>query len=429
MSREEQMNKLFGRLKEHDEQFTFDEADWERLEKRLDEDEKKRYVFWWLPRAAAIAVLLVGCFVTFNAIKNSSGNELVDKIENKAPNSSDVAAEKVEQIDDIANSAENNVATESDEQKNTNEKALTIPFNNNYNNLLVQNDQMRSQPFTGEPLDWQESIKTNKQNTIETPINPLTENDELSTPESRPLLNKSNSDNPLFAENEEQDKIAEKTPTGSIKKENNVEELDTDKTLALKRFSLSVGFKPVSSGETLGNIDRIGTAVGLSANYDIGKTTTVSLGANYFSQKHRTPGDSYSNINGYWATYTNGQVPNQVNAQHKVVEVPIQLLQEIINKEQRNIYLAAGAVNTITFHEKHNFEFDNTYYSYQEFWTVEQNNLSLFNSAKVMLGMEQTLGSKLVIQVEPFVEIPLKKSAWGDLELVNKGVSINLKLK
>ena len=101
-----------------------------------------------------------------------------------------------------------------------------------------------------------------------------------------------------------------------------------------------------------------------------------------------------------------------------------------VNKNTENsISLTGGVVHSITLHEQHDFDFQGqfTYPNTNDSWSVKDNDVRLLNNARISAAYETPLSGNTRIAVEPFVNVPLKSTDWGALDLSTQGVAFTLK--
>jgi len=466
MQDKENIEKLINEALAEEKIFQYHEEDWKELEARLDEDDrKKRGIFWWyFPRIAAVGLLLVGAYFGFQMLNQTkpvvateeSKQSIEETFDNKTKN------------DLFENTDTNNTLVTP--QIEVNPSILRTPENNGSQNpinltpaIFDKNVAVNSTQGSSSQVENEFSYPIRKTTINEDRTIATTNPDDKKEIQSTPKLTSPSSEPPQ----KEDSQFQQNTPSKTLKevpepgfseqsidkelvadhskeeledsKQDPIENEDPSETKVaqkkknnLSKFSLALSLNPMATNSTLSGSSKAGFGGGLKGSYDVSQKVTLSTGVYYSVQNHQTPGTDYQGIQGYWDYYTNSQVPVDVDAAHQVVEFPLQLEVQLFNKEQNKVYAITGVNNSVTFNEQHNFNFDGTgplYNNRNDSWTVKNDNLRLLNHVKLAAGYETSLTKKVNIGIEPFVNVPLKSTEWGQLDLLSKGVSFNFSLQ
>jgi|GEM_PF-4567679 len=440
----------------------FNEEHWAELEARLDEEDEDKVIplFVILGRIAAAVLLLVAAAWTINNFRTADSAPVVVE-EKLLPSSEDInTATDETQPNDTENNTEtftadsinNNINRGNDEtiqERNNNivRQRLYTSSNGFSDEIPSQNNVINQYPrFTKKPFNNDESQDRN--------INMMADNDVVDQEEFTPVLpllpvqdNEAAPGNPVDIIVEEDpnprnvedlDNNASEVQEIGEEKEGQEELEDKKKDIIdLKKkkqrksspIRVALALTPMSTDETLTAAGSAGFAAGINVSKNLGSKTTVTSGLNYSRQNHITAGDSYNNVDDYWLNHTQNIVPLSVDAKNQVLEMPVQITRTLGKKEDKGVFLGLGVNNTMTFNEKHNFEFDQVpvYGGYigRDDWEVKPNNLSLLNSGQTIIGYKTTIKKKVGIEVSSILDVPLKENGWGDLQLANKGLRIS----
>ena len=421
--RDDYITDLFKDPDENEKHFDFDEKDWNELEQRLDADDKRRHrgaLMYFVTGAAAIGLILLGILLFNNNNDTIEADQpiLAETEINNTTNESQDENPIIKSEIDISEAPTSNDAIELN--RTIRSEVNFAQHNPKFDNSAEQPSNISNNKIEGE------TNAQNNENILIDEEGPVHQNSVRAIDKEQ---EKGNIQKPVKNE------LPLESPAISAENNNNdaelpdVQETFEDLISQKKRFSVSLGLKPYMTDEGFIDPGTFSGAAGIKFGLDVGKKSNVTTGIYYSNQNHTTPGNSYKNLNGYWNARTQGLVPQSVTAKNKVLEMPVQMTTKISDKERTDLYVGLGVNNTVTFHEKHEFNFTDPHYYGEQQWQVKKDNFQPLSSAKLIAGFETDIGKNVQLQVEPFVDIPLKGTAWGELELVNKGVALNFKLQ
>ena len=189
-------------------------------------------------------------------------------------------------------------------------------------------------------------------------------------------------------------------------------------------WAISVMFAPDFSSVGYFEPDRSGSNFGASIEYFLSKRLSVTAGAIYSTKIYFTD----EPVEGYFTGRYNATV-ERLDADCKVLDIPIDLTYYLSQRNTNNFYISAGFSSYFMLSEfyKYQGEWNGQQWEAQELFENKNNHFfGLFNFS---IGYERRLSQKLFLQVEPFLKSPIQGIGEGGVDLVSSGMFINLKYR
>lgn len=160
---------------------------------------------------------------------------------------------------------------------------------------------------------------------------------------------------------------------------------------------------------------KIGSNFGLLLTYPISKKLSVSTGAIYARKLY-----DYGGGIGSW----------ELNADCFVIDVPVNLNFQVLNKKKYAISVNSGLSSYFMLKEK--YVYTNTNQDgVQERSALEINNQNqhVFGIANISLSFDRKVSEKVSIGVQPFLKVPLTGIGYYDYNLRSRGVAVSISVK
>lgn len=181
----------------------------------------------------------------------------------------------------------------------------------------------------------------------------------------------------------------------------------------------------MNSVNGIGN-SKAGLSYGMGLNYKILKKLSVGTGI-YYSQKKYTS-DRYSyktTVKPFatWASYS-----KQIDADCKVIDIPLNLNLQLKKTEKTGIIASAGLSSYIMLSEKYNFIYKSNpaYPSSGRQYTIKNQNEHIMSVVNLAIGIEKPLGKQNSIVIQPYAKLPLEGIGQGLTELKSFGLGFQL---
>lgn len=192
-------------------------------------------------------------------------------------------------------------------------------------------------------------------------------------------------------------------------------------------FSLtfSTGFEaPATSLNTWGKPTPV---VGIGVMYNIGEKIILRTGVASASKIYAAKDKDYNPANNYWSNYTYFK---KIDADCKVIEIPLGIAYRVLNAKKTNVYVSAGSSSVIMRKEAYNYYYKNqagrdtvTHRAWNN------NSFHLFSSVNFSAIAERKLSNRFSLMAEPGIKIPSGGVGVGKIRLYNAGLTVTAKFK
>ncbi len=414
----------------------FNEESWIKMERLLDKDgnRKRPFAFWlWFLVPLLIAAGGISYFV-YNE-KSNEGN-MSDK---------GSKAEQVVSVEQKNQQQNEQVNSNTDpEIKDSGKSAFLSDVNDKENKT---GDNVVNMPGTKKsvsPITFNNSNAVYKDEIL-SPKNKLTDNTKgkikasitAASPEGEDDLPATEQGIPAVADNnssmlKEDEVIVVKIET-DIKADKEIEKIidsviqksvaNTKDERKISRVYIIVAGGAETSGTKLFSADKITGRVGLAAGYNLNKNLSVQAGFFMSNKKYKADGSSYKTKPG---TYWNIVNIEEIDANCKIYEIPLQVNYNFTPGKKLNIFASAGLSSYIMKKENYSFY----YYSYGTAHQANVNysgNKNLFSVLRISGGIEKKIAKQFSLFAAPGIAIPIAGVGEGEVKLYSTEILIGLK--
>ncbi len=193
------------------------------------------------------------------------------------------------------------------------------------------------------------------------------------------------------------------------------------------KWALSVAVSPdVNSVKGIGDGD-IGTSMGVGVSYRLGKTLSVGTGIYYSKKLYSADKTSYKVKEKPFATWTS--YSKQIDADCRVIDVPLNLSLRLSNKTQNRLYATAGISSYVMLSEKYDFIYNNPSPAFptgRREYSVHNKNKHLLSVVNLGVALESSLSDHVSLVIQPYAKLPLTGIGQGETELKSFGVGVKL---
>jgi hypothetical protein len=206
-------------------------------------------------------------------------------------------------------------------------------------------------------------------------------------------------------------------------------ENDNDETISPSRWNVAFVFAPEFSSTSFDKQSVPGSAYGLTIGYRIVNRLMISTGVIKTYKKYVGYGEDYQPPAGYWQFRTNGIVPDEVSGQCSVIEVPLMLQYDVLQREKSRFFAAAGVSSYRMLNEKYAYTFNEPNDGAADGWSTDQPSSYYFSVGHLSLGYDHRLYRGLHVGIEPYVKIPFGGIGWSNVNLLTMGGYLNVRYK
>lgn len=187
-------------------------------------------------------------------------------------------------------------------------------------------------------------------------------------------------------------------------------------------FVFSIIAAPDISSSPANLSSKVSTNIGLLGTYFITKKISISTGAVYGRKLYDYGGISlpaYGNPGKKW----------EVDADCKVLDIPLNLNYQLFNNKNNSITVNTGLSSYFMLNERYKYiNNDGINEAKVSVFEIVNQNQHVFGVANLSLSFNHQITNKLNIGVQPFVKIPLTGLGYQNSKLRSTGVAFSLNL-
>jgi hypothetical protein len=263
------------------------------------------------------------------------------------------------------------------------------------------------------------------------------------TPETPPALNIAANPETVEAKNAAADGtnkvIAGKADSSSTVKASSINDSSIlnqndvkEKKLTLKKVPTGFYYMVMLSGDGNGlkkfSTEHFAVGYGVAVGYQFHRRWSIQAGISGTDKKYDAGGKDYYYFRP--GSYYDTVNMKSINADCYIVEIPISLRYNVIQKNKSSLYATAGLSSYIMKKEVYNY-----YYTYHNTWPAVTrkathtytDNKHYFSVVNLSLGYERKLWQSLSLQAEPYVKIPVSGVGEGKVHLYSAGMQLSFK--
>ncbi len=190
-------------------------------------------------------------------------------------------------------------------------------------------------------------------------------------------------------------------------------------------FAVGVTVGPdFSTVGSLSNFYTPGFKIGATVEYNWSKNFGVSAGLIYSKVNYTAQGNEYKPPYGFWDY---GIIPQKTFAQCAILSIPIRVKYDFAHLSNSRFYVTAGVSSYIMLNEAYQFNYaENNASDLVQSWNGRTHTKHWLSNATISIGYEFDINQTLSLRVEPYLNIPLQKVGWGNVELFSTGSFISL---
>lgn len=445
----------------------YDNKAWDKMKVLLEEHlpqkkNKRRFLWLWL----AMLLLGIGGYWTFNHY--SANKKQVATNPQKANNSLPANLIKTGNADTNVATATN---TNTNSTSNTDPRSNTNPASNtdqaSSTNISSGPDANPNTSFNSNPDKFGKSNSTHavnipKQKTPSgrfavsnsaartavtvlnsaaeefnglTPNQPVNENSNSKAADKKDeqLKNNALSNPDLIAktsENKAEEKKAEEKKPGE-KKDNITVKQESSKKQNKKTSLLgNLGFI-ISGGPDISMVEvkkpgKVTLSYGVGLGYTFKNKLTIQTGFYVANKIYSADSSEYHPTGPVWIYYP---YVNNIDANCKVFEIPVNLLYNFGKKGKHNWYAGAGISSVFMKSEVYDYSYDYFGQTYKDQTVIKNENQHNFSMLGLTAGYQYNISNRVSLSAQPYVKLPLKGIGFGKVELKSGGVLMNLTVK
>ncbi|WP_411275023.1 hypothetical protein, partial [Daejeonella sp.] len=201
---------------------------------------------------------------------------------------------------------------------------------------------------------------------------------------------------------------------------------------SLGKWALSLAFSPDFNTVNDMRDGNLGTSLGIGVSYKLVKGLSIGTGVYYSKKLYSADKTSYKVTEkpfATWASYS-----KKIDADCRVIDVPINLSLRISNKINNKFFVSAGMSSYIMLSEKYDFIYNNPSPAFptgRREYTIRNENKHILNIVNLAIALEKPLSNQVSLVIQPYAKLPLSGIGKGrtDLKSVGLGLGLNYGVK
>ncbi len=198
---------------------------------------------------------------------------------------------------------------------------------------------------------------------------------------------------------------------------------------SVKKNSLSLTFSTglEAPGTAFNKWGKLTPLAGVGLQYSFGDKLIFRTGISTAAKIYSAQDKDYNPTNSYWANYTYFK---KIDAECKVLEIPLSVGYRVVNRKKTSIYVSAGSSSYIMRKEAYEYYYKNQYGRdtiTHRSWN--NNSLHLFSSINFSAIVERKLSNRFSLMAEPIIKIPTGGIGVGKIRMYNAGLTVTAKFK
>ncbi len=163
-----------------------------------------------------------------------------------------------------------------------------------------------------------------------------------------------------------------------------------------------------------------GTNIGLMFTAGV-KKLSLSTGVNYSVKPYSLPFSQYT------TTYKFKSKPEYVNADCRVLDIPINIGYQVYNKSGNKITMGTGISSYIMMHESYTYDYGDLAKVYgPSYYAVQGKGKYMFSIMNLQATYERKINSNVGLSLQPYFKIPLSAIGYSHVKVQTFGIAVGL---
>ena len=193
------------------------------------------------------------------------------------------------------------------------------------------------------------------------------------------------------------------------------------------KWGLSLALSPDVNSVNNMHKGELGASMGMGLSYKLGKKLSIGTGIYYSQKLYSADKTSYKVTEKPFATWTS--YAKKIDADCRVIDVPVNLNLRISNKTSNKLYVSAGMSSYFMLSEKYDFIYNNPSPAVptgRREYTVRNENKHILNIVNLAVALEKPLSNQVSLVIQPYAKLPLTGIGQGQTNLQSVGVGFAL---
>jgi hypothetical protein len=170
-----------------------------------------------------------------------------------------------------------------------------------------------------------------------------------------------------------------------------------------------------------------GAAFGIGASYYITARIRIGAGLTVNNKVYTAARGEYRPGRGFW---TNRTAPMETEAKCLALDIPLNAAYRIVHLSKKSFWLNFGVSSYWLLTENYKYIYENPDPALIQKWKGERENSDFLSSVNLSVFYEQQLRNQLMFFVEPYYKLPVGQGiGHGSVELLSGGVNFGLRFR
>lgn len=192
-------------------------------------------------------------------------------------------------------------------------------------------------------------------------------------------------------------------------------------------FSITVSTGLEAPGTALNQWGKLTPLIGIGVQYNFRNKLIVRTGISTATKIYTARDKDYNPTAGGWTNY---YVFDKIDADCRIIEIPLSVAYRIANGKQGSLYFSAGSSSFIMRKETYDYSYKNQYGNDTIATRAFSNNSRhLFSSVNLSVIAEKKINNRLSFMAEPIIKIPTQGIGVGNIRMFNAGVVVSARFQ
>ena len=187
-----------------------------------------------------------------------------------------------------------------------------------------------------------------------------------------------------------------------------------------------IGYSPDFSTVGIGNFVAPGSRWNFLLEYGFSNRFFINTGVVWVQNQYEAYGEDYHAPPRYWKK---GIVAEEAYGECVMVDLPLNIRYNALMVGKSQFFVSAGASTYFLLKEDYYFHYEQEDPELPDHWGTDKMTVYPFGIVNLSLGYQLQFTPKSAIQVEPFIKIPTAGIGWGNVDLYTMGIYFMYKYK
>jgi hypothetical protein len=207
------------------------------------------------------------------------------------------------------------------------------------------------------------------------------------------------------------------------------EKKDEDIQRTPSRWMISLSLAPDFSKTPNSTFDVPVGSIGINVNYQFARRWNISTGISRVDKKYWGYGNEYHPPYGYWSYVTNGEVPDKVEGNCLVLEIPLSVAYNVIETKRSRVFVSVGVSSYLMRSEEYEYTFEDPNPGAAGGWSTDEPSSYWFDIGSLSVGYDFRVSPSVSLGVEPYYKIPFSGMGWADIDMYSTGILFNARYR